>query len=276
MAWWGKLLGGTFGFMMGGPLGAILGAALGHGFDKGLDSAADVEVLQPGERERIQTAFFTATFSVLGHISKADGRVSEHEIGLARNLMDEMDLTPEMRQTAIRLFDEGKTQGFPLDEVLEQFRGECHRRQTLIQMFLEIQLQGAYADGRMDPAEERLLRHMAGQLGFSEPAFRRLERMVWAERQFAGAGAGTGEQWRRRPAPEPAGPSLEDAYAVLNVPSEAGDAEVKKAYRRLISQHHPDKLVSKGLPEEMMRLATRKTHEIKQAYEAVKKARGMR
>jgi DnaJ like chaperone protein len=272
MAWWGKLLGGTFGFMMGGPLGAILGTALGHGFDKGLKGVEEAQTWNPGERERIQTAFFTATFSVLGHIAKADGRVSDQEIGLTRHLMDEMDLTPEMRRTAIRLFNEGKAPGFPLDEVLEQFRHECHRRQTLIQMFLEIQLQGAYADGHMDPAEEQLLRQMAGQLGFSELAFRRLERMVWAQQQFAGAGAGG----RRRPPSEPAGPSVEDAYAVLNVAPEAGDAEVKKAYRRLISQHHPDKLVSKGLPEEMMRLATRKTHEIRQAYEAVKTARGMR
>ncbi len=274
MAWWGKLLGGTFGFMMGGPLGAVLGTALGHRFDAGLDSVVFEEALQPGERERIQTAFFTATFSVLGHIAKADGRVSERQIGLARTLMDEMDLTPAMRRTAVRLFNEGKAPGFHLDEVLAQFRRECSRRQTLLQMFLEIQLQGAYVDGRMDPAEQRLLRRMAGQLGFPEQAFLKLERMVWAQQQFAGAGAD--EQWRQRPPSKPTGPSLEDAYAVLHVPPKAGDAEVKKAYRRLLSQHHPDKLVSKGLPEEMMRLATRKTHEIKQAYEAVKKARGMR
>jgi len=271
MAWWGKLLGGTFGFMMGGPLGAVLGTALGHQFDKGMRASAEAGGLEPGERERIQTAFFTATFSVLGHVAKVDGRVSEQEIGLARALMAEMDLTPEMRRTAIDLFTEGKDSGFPLDEVLEQFRRECHRRQTLLRMFLEIQLQGAYADGSMAPAEERLLLHIAGRLGFSEPVFRQLERMIRAERHFGGAGAG-----RERPAPEPAGPSLDDAYAVLNISPEAGDAEVKKAYRRLLSQHHPDKLVSKGLPEEMMRLATRKTHEIKQAYEVVKKARGMR
>lgn len=274
MTWWGKLLGGAFGFMMGGPLGAILGTALGHGFDKGLNEVDEAQGWQPGEQERIQTAFFTATFSVLGHIAKADGRVSERQIDLTRQLMEEMDLTPEMRRMAIRLFNEGKAPGFPLDEVLEQFRRECRRRQTLLQMFLEIQLQGAYVDGHMDPAEERLLRHMAGRLGFSELAFRRLERMVWAQQQFAGAAAGG--RRHRRPPPEPAGPTLEDAYGVLDVPPEAGDAEVKKAYRRLLSQHHPDKLVSKGLPEEMMRLATRKTHEIKQAYEAVKKARGMR
>ena len=273
MAWWGKLLGGTFGFMMGGPLGAVLGTVLGHQFDKGMRISADAEELEPGERERIQTAFFTATFSVLGHVAKADGRVSEQEIGLAQALMEEMDLTPEMRRTAIGLFSEGKNPDFPLDEVLEQFRRECHRRQTLLRMFLEIQLQGAYADGTMAPAEEQLLRHIAERLGFSELVYRQLERMVRAERRFAGAGAGAE---RERPAPGPAVPSLDDAYAVLNVSSKTSDAEVKKAYRRLLSQHHPDKLVSKGLPEEMMRLATRKTHEIKQAYEAVKKARGMR
>jgi len=277
MAWWGKLLGGAFGFMMGGPLGAVLGTTLGHQFDKGMAAAEEAETLEPGERERIQTAFFTATFSVLGHIAKADGRVSEREIGLARQIMEEMDLPPDMRRTAIGLFNQGKSPEFPLEQVLEQFRRECQRRRTLLQMFLEIQLQGAYADGTMTAVEERLLRYVAQQLGFSELEFRQLERMAWAQRQFAGTGAGAGAGRRQeRPVTEPAAPTLDDAYALLKVPASAADAEVKKAYRRLMSQHHPDKLVSKGLPEEMMRLATRKTHEIKQAYEAVKEARGMR
>lgn len=257
--------------MLGGPVGAVLGAALGHGFDKGLVTVTD-EVLEPGERERVQTAFFTTTFSVLGHIAKFDGRVSAREIGVAESIMDEMDLTPDMRRTAIRLYNEGKSPDFPLDEVLDQFRSECRRRQTLMQMFLEIQLQGAYADGRMQPVKEALLRHIAMQLGFPEAVFWRLERMVRAERGFADH---AGDQ-ERRSSPRSAGASLEDAYSVLNVPSGAEDADVKKAYRRLLNQHHPDKLVSKGLPEEMMRLAAQKTHEIKQAYETIKKARGMR
>ncbi len=184
MAWWGKLLGGTFGFMMGGPLGAVLGAALGHGLDKGLNAADQEESLQAGDRERIQTAFFTATFSVMGHVAKADGRVSEEEIRLARRIMDEMDLTEDMRGTAIELFNQGKAPGFPLDEVLDQFRKECHRRQSLLRVFVEIQLQAAYADGRMDPAEERLLPYIAERLGFSSLSYRALERMIRAEQGF--------------------------------------------------------------------------------------------
>ena len=61
---------------------------------------------------------------------------------------------------------------------------------------------------------------------------------------------------------------------MLNVQPDAGEAEVKRAYRRLMSQHHPDKLVSKGLPEEMVKVATRKTQEIKAAYEKIREARG--
>ncbi|OQX47943.1 MAG: molecular chaperone DjlA, partial [Candidatus Sedimenticola endophacoides] len=73
----------------------------------------------------------------------------------------------------------------------------------------------------------------------------------------------------------PAGLVLDDAYAILNVSADATDAEVKRAYRRLLSQHHPDKLVAKGLPDEMMKVAAQKTHEIRQAYERVKEARGL-
>lgn len=272
MSWWGKLAGGAFGFMVGGPIGAILGAVLGHNLDKGLKglgSDSD-ERFAPGDQERVQTAFFTTTFTVMGAIAKADGRVSPDEIALAKSVMAEMDLSSDMRQAAINLFNQGKSSDFPLDEVLEQFRTECHRRNTLIQMFIEIQLQAAYADGTLDKAEEQLLLHICSRLGIPEFAFRRLEKMVRAERHFSGQAGGG-----RRADSRPSGPTLTDAYAILNVSSKASDAEVKKSYRRLLSQHHPDKLVSKGLPEEMMKMAAQKTHEIRQAYEKVKEARGI-
>ncbi len=270
MSWWGKVAGGAFGFMLGGPLGALLGAVLGHNLDKGLKGLSGDEVLEPGDRERIQTAFFTATFSIMGRVAKADGQVSPDEIALAKTVMAEMDLNQEMREAAINLFNQGKSANFPLDEVLDQFRRECQRRNTLIQMFIEIQLQAAYADGRLDSAEEKLLLHICKHLGIPEFAFRRLEKMIKAERHYQ-AGSGKG---RSRAASADRQMSLNDAYAMLNVSDDTSDAEVKKAYRRLLSQHHPDKLVSKGLPEEMMKMAAQKTHEIRQAYEKVKEARG--
>jgi DnaJ like chaperone protein len=270
LSWWGKLVGGAFGFMLGGPLGALLGAALGHNFDKGLKALPDDIGFEAGDRERVQTAFFTATFSVMGNVAKADGRVSNEEIRMAEAVMGQMSLDAAMRKTAISLFHQGKAPDFDLDAVLDQFRRECHGRSTLIGMFIEIQLQAAYADGRLDPAEDRLLRHVCARIGVTELDYRRLERMVRAERGFGGGAGGSGQ----RPASDTGRPSLHDAYQLLGVAASADDAEVKRAYRRLLSQHHPDKLVSKGLPEEMMKLATQKTHEIRQAYERIREARG--
>ena len=262
MSWWGKLIGGTVGFMIGGPLGGLLGVALGHQADKnsprGVGSPS-------GDPERVQTAFFTATFSVMGHIAKADGRVSEDEIVLARHVMQSMALTPLMETMAKRLFNVGKQPDFPLDDVLDQLRKECHRRRTLLQMFVEIQFTAAYADGVLHREERRILLNICEQLGFSRQDFERLDDMVRAEQRF-----GRG----RRQSTSTTTFSLEDAYAILNISPDVSDSEVKKAYRRLMNQHHPDKLVAKGLPEEMMKLAAQKTHEIRTAYERIREARG--
>jgi len=267
MAWWGKALGGAFGFMMGGPLGALIGIAFGHNFDRGLGSIMSDQDFKPGQQERVQAAFFTATFSVMGHIAKADGKVTRDEIRMAEAVMDQMGLDVEVRESAKRLFNEGKSDDFPLDEILDQFRMEIHRRSTLLQMFLEIQLQAAYADGVLDKAEEELLIHICKRLGVPVSLLRRLEDMM-----KAGFGQGA-YQSTARPVQTR---SLADAYAILGVEKSATDAQVKKAYRRLMSQHHPDKLVAKGLPEQMIQDATEKTQQIKDAYEQIKQSRGMR
>lgn len=269
MNWWGKLMGGSFGYMLGGPLGAILGAALGHQFDKAVGRIMRDPEFGSGKVERVQQAFFTATFSIMGHLAKADGKVTTDEIDLARLVMAQMQLNEEQKQAAINLFNEGKQADFPLDEALEQFRIECHRRHNLIHMFIEIQISVAMADGKLDDAEHRLLLQISQTLGVSAQAFEQLLRMVGAQKAYSRGQTGSaGGQGARAPVMR-----LQEAYDILGVEQSVSDAELKKAYRRLMNQHHPDKLVSKGLPEEMMKLATEKTQKIKQAYEQIKSSR---
>ena len=187
--------------------------------------------------------------------------------------MARMSLSADMRRTAIRLFEEGKAADFPLDQVLDQLAYEIGRRRNLARMFLEILLQAAYGDGQLATPEEQVLLRVCRRLGIPEIEFRMLQKMAEAHFRFE-QHAGAGEGGARRPQPQ--GPSLDEAYGLLGLSSSATDAEVKKAYRRLMSQHHPDKLVAKGLPEEMMKVAAQKTHEIRQAYERIKEARDLR
>ena len=267
MSWWGTLAGGAFGFMLGGPIGAVLGAALGRNFDRGLGGKFEQPAgtrrqggLPRGHQYRIQAAFFTAVFSAMGHISKADGRVTRDEIRMATRVMQDMELSPQQKEAARALFNEGKEDGFDIHAVLSQFRREIGRRANLQRMFMEILCVAACADGELHPSENRLLHLVCDEIGFSRYNLESILASVTAELHHRSQGAGR--------------ISLDDAYAVLDVTPDAGDAEVKKAYRRLMSQHHPDKLVAKGLPEEMMKIATQRTHEIRQAYERIKEQRG--
>ena len=282
MAIWGKLLGGAFGFMIGGPLGALIGAVFGHNLDAGMQrlaledhSSQSEPGLHPGDSDRVQMVFFTATFSVMGHLAKSDGRVSPDEIAWAEGVMDHMDLSPELRQAAIKLFNEGKQPGFELDPILNQFRKECRRRSNLVQMFLEIQIQAVLSDGVMASSEEKILLHIADLMGVSEPVFRQLERLV---RISMGVHADTGSHRSGRSSSGPGaatqGMPLQAARELLGVKQGAGKADVKRVYRRLMSQHHPDKLIAKGLPEEMVKLATEKTQQIQKAYAVIKEAEG--
>jgi len=264
MGWWGKVLGGAFGFALGGPLGAAFGAAMGHRFDKGLAQNHYPGGHRASNQERTQTAFFIATFSVMGHIAKADGRVTKDEIALAQAVMREMALDTIQSKVARELFNQGKQPGFELDSIIDQFRHECSRRRVLIQMFIEIQLHAAYADGDLHPREREILEDLASRLGFSKQHLHQLEMLVQAQRARQHSTTGTNSI------------PLEKAYGILGIDPTTSDADVKKAYRRMMSQHHPDKLVAKGLPEEMMKIATAQAQEIRAAYDVIKGVRNMR
>ena len=258
MRWWSSVIGGAVGFMLGAPLGAMPRVAFASNFSKRKSHSGFNSNFGPGNQQRVQAAFFSGVFSVMGYISKVDGKVSKSEIILAQQVMQHMQLSEDMIKVAKDLFNQGKQEGFNLDEVLEQFRVETHRRTHLIRMFLEIQIQAAYADGVFDSSEHNALRDIAQKLHFP---LHELENLI---QQFSATRSGTKDI------------SVDDAYKVLGIDKILSDKEIKRAYRRLLSQHHPDKLVAKGLPEEMQKLANEKTQEIINAYEIIKKDRDIR
>jgi DnaJ like chaperone protein len=265
MSWLGKLIGALIGFWLGRWFGLFIGLILGHAYDVHR-RRLEAQWFGAASREQLEETFSRTTFSVMGHLAKADGRVSEAEIAVAEAVMARMNLAREQREQAIRWFQEGKRGDFPLDQTLEEFRRLFRWRQGAVLMFLEIQLNAALADRAIDPAQSQVLRRVFERLGFPPQL---LEQMIGMTR-----GARSYYQYTHaNQARHPARPSLEDAYAVLGVPRSASEAEVKKAYRRLMSRHHPDKLASKGVPKEMINLAKEKVQEINLAYDQIMKSR---
>lgn len=269
MTWFGKILGTIFGFLLLGPLGAVLGFFVGNFFDKGLN--VDWLKLNAGGNKTIQNTFFTSTFAVMGHVAKADGRVSERQIQLARLAMQRMGLHGERKLLAMEYFNQGKQAQFQLNPTLDQLRKLCPS-QHLLRMFLDLQVQTAYADGAPSARIKNLLQHISVTLGLGSIDFSHIEAMLYGHWQQQSSY----QRHYQQAGPQQPRTSLNEAYDILGSNQQANDADVKKAYRRKMNENHPDKLTAKGLPKEMIELATEKTQQIKAAYEQIKKHRGMR
>ncbi len=259
----GKLIGGFLGLIFGGPIGFLFGVYLGHQFDKGFVRTGGINFGGLGPR-RARDTFVSTTFQVMGHMAKADGQVSEQEIHTARTVMRQMNISPEQVKQAIAWFGEGKQPDFPLQECLRRFRQFSHFYAPLTRAFVELQVQAAMLGGGMHPREREILWTICQELGVSRADLAQIEELV---RMHMGGGSADG----RSPQDE-----LALSYKILGVPQDASDREFKTAYRRLMNQHHPDKLVAKGLPEAMMEEAKVKVREIRAAYDLIKKSRGLR
>jgi DnaJ like chaperone protein len=272
MGWYGKLIGTILGYIIGrGWVGAIVGFLIGHQFDvatrsKRRPTASAIE---------LSAAFFRATFQAMGHVAKADGRVTEREIDAARQAMRRFALNEAQVRMAIELFTEGKRSEFPLDETIRHLRDLARGRPDLSRMFVQIQLEAALFGGGLGPAPRAVLVRISDMLRVSPLEFASFEAMLrmqgaragHAGREYARADNGRGSASADR---------LADAYAVLGVRASASDAEVTKAYRRLVSQNHPDKLVANGLPESMVAAAHERTQRILEAYEIIRSHRGIK
>jgi DnaJ like chaperone protein len=265
MGWNGKIIGAAIGMWVGGPVGAALGLLVGHQFDVG-----DARGVEPGPESaaRVHELYFPAVFRVMGHVAKADGRVSEQEIAAARGVMAALRLNPEQVRLAIGYFGEGKQADFALDAELAELRPLLRAYPQLAQFFIEIQLQASLAGNGLGARPRARLLRTANFLGLTSDDFARLEALMrWRMGGGAGAGAERGPSEADR---------LRQAYALLETAAGATDEQVVKAYRRQMSRNHPDKLQANGLPESMLERAKERTQQIQAAYELVRAARGMR
>lgn len=266
MNWTGKIIGLIVGSLfLGFPFGSLIGLAIGHFFDQGGFRRFSSRSTS-GQRSPVQKIFFDSTFIIMGFVAKSDGRVSEREIAAAQRVMAQMNLSPEMKQEAIRQFNLGKQPNFNPEHTLKKLRAACWMHPSLLRTFLEIQVQMAHADGQLSAPNRAALQSICQVLGIRGFNFDQFERQYRAGQNY--------QQYYQQAQANPRA-HLQDAYAILDVPASASDADIKKAYRRLMSKHHPDKLIAKGVPQEMVKLATQKTQQIKKAYETIKKARGL-
>ena len=255
-----KFIGLIAGFYLFGFFGALIGLFIGSYIDRLM--AYGSGAINPLQNALRQAVFLETVFISMGKLAKADGRVSQHEVDHVEAFMQKLNMTSEHRRQAIRLFKQGAEPAFDIAPVFQRFMSVCGHTKHLKQVLMVYLIVMALADGHFHPSEEALLGDIAGWLGYDQAAFRHLVEMVVNQTHFSGGRAGTAT-------------ALEDAYKALGVNKDSSDAEIKRAYRKLISQYHPDKLIGQGLPEDMIAVATEQAKEIQLAYDLIRKNRNI-
>ena len=246
------VIGAVIGALFGALPGAIIGGAIGYG--------AGVMLRQTlvGGLRVVQSQLIDSTFSIMGALCKADSVVTRDEIDAVKRTFGMLNLDGDQREQAKAAFTRGKQPDFDLDAAVDAFGRMSRGRGPLLQLFLQLQIMAVAADGHIHPAEHAMLVRVARRLGLHESDVSQLEALL---RAATGGPSAAG-------AP-PSRDRLADAYAALGVTPDSSAAEIKRAYRKLISQNHPDKLAARGLPESMRAVAEERSREINSAYDLI-------
>jgi DnaJ like chaperone protein len=254
MGWLGKLVGGTIGFALGGPLGAIAGAAFGHAFDTSEQRYLEGDRMRPGPGQRLsnseqaQMTFFVAAFSMLAKLVKVDGRVAREEVASIEQFMiHDLHLDAQSRMVAMNIFHTALESPGSFEDFATQFYGQFQMQPQLLEVMIDILLRVSVADGTLNPAEEALILKAVKTFRFSDTQYRTIKSKYVRD--------------------------IDKHYATLGTDRNATDEQIKKQYRKLVHEYHPDKIASKGLPEEFTRFAENKFREIQEAYDSIKKER---
>ncbi len=254
-----KWIGLAVGLLFKGPLGAALGMWAGWWLDRNISrimAGEGFNIFSGGGQA--QVIFQRALFGTLGHLAKADGRVTQHEIAVAEQVMAQLHLNKRQREEAISNFRLGKSSKYPLENELNSFKVLTRNQPHLRRMFVEILLNGALADGMISHSERQILERVALTLGMSADQLDQLIRQRNRYRQTPTTG------------------SQPDPYRVLGIAADASESEIKKAYRRLMSRYHPDKMAGQQVPVKMREYAHDKVREVRAAYDQIRQQRNFR
>lgn len=274
--WWGKLIGAFFGYLIAGSAGALIGILIGNFFDRGLSEhfSRPHWSYHSEKRKAVQKIFFDTTFAVMGHIAKADGHVSKQEIQMAKALMSEMGLNKGQIKEAETCFTEGKNTKFNLYQVLTRLQQASHDNPELLKLFIDIQYRAAQVDG-LSLKKQQMFNNILRQFGFAplHEQYRFYEDFDYGythRQTHQKQSSSSYQQYSRSTSAH----TLDYAFGILEVKPSATKDEVKRAYRRLMSRNHPDKLIAKGLPQEMIKIANEKTQKIRKAYDQICESKG--
>lgn len=270
----GKLIAGVIGFLAFGPAGLLFGLVLGHAFDQGLWRA--LQLSGPEATAIMRRQFFDTTFTLLGFIAKADGRVSEAEVAQTEALFAQLRLNVAQRRDAIGHFKKGSAADFDPTESIAAFRGCIGPRRQAQHTLMAFLVGIALADGSLSDPERGALYRVAELLSLPRREVEQLISMLTAQAQFHQGGFQGGAGRGRHSSAAQVRSHLDQAYAALGVDASVSDAELKRRYRKLMSENHPDKLIAEGVPDELLRVATERSQEISSAYDVIRQARGLK
>ncbi|MDP3704872.1 MAG: co-chaperone DjlA [Legionellaceae bacterium] len=291
--WWGKLIGAFFGYLIAGPMGALFGLLVGNFFDRGLAEHFSKPYWHyfAEQDQAVRHVFFESMFTILGHIAKTDGRISEEAIQQAKQIMNQMELNAAQKIVAQKYFNAGKNTSFNLYSMLGDLQKAIGSKPTLIRLFIEAQYQFIRQTGitkkkldimnnllacmRLAPLQQQ--QHFSEEFSWystTQNAYQQQRSSSNQQRSSSNQHHSSSNQRQQYHQPHYNHENVDDAYTVLGIKSTASQPEVKRAYRRRISLNHPDKLIAKGLPESAIKLANEKTQRIRKAYEQICALRG--
>ena len=239
MSIWGKIIGGATGFAFGGPIGALLGGVAGHAIDK-----IKTKKKLPEETALKQIGFTIGVIVLSAKMAKADGKVTEDEI---RAFKEKINIPDNEIKNVAKLWDQAKktTDGFQI--YAKQIADLLEKNSSVLEELLKLLIIIALADGKITIPEIKYLKEVGNIFGFSEEDFER----IYSSKSGVSS----------------------DPYQILGVSRDASIDEIKQKWKQLAINHHPDRLISQGIPEDLIHKSTSRLKEINNAWDTIQNKR---